>query len=197
MCGDIMFSGLAVMALVGGYQVWHHGTLTKMSTGCGRFPGRGWISLWTYYKAAELVACYLASVGGMVLGLAVLFAAPWVLYRSGMLSNYHSMPFFKLAVGLGLFCGTAGYAAIGRVGGDAFVWLLLWELWTFLHVVMSAAAHRTCLAAVRAASKRADVDPEALFESDGGWLLAVMWIVLGFCLPALAAVLPFTLTSTA
>ena len=38
-------------------------------------------------------------------------AVPWLLYRSGLLSDYHALPTTKLLIGLGGVSGLAGYYA--------------------------------------------------------------------------------------
>ncbi len=47
--------------------------------------------------------------------------------RSSALSRATATPLFRMVVGLGLACGTLGYVAVGKLGGNADVWLLHWE----------------------------------------------------------------------
>jgi len=194
MCSDIMYTGLLVMAAVGTHQVWSRGTVGELISQCGTVSAsRGFWGMWGVWKSGEAIFCYFGVVGNAIAGLAVLFAAPWVLYRSGILDDYHKMPFPKLVVGLGLVCGFAGYVAVDRLGGNAVLWFWLWELWAMLHIIMSAMAHKACHFNLKTASGTVDSAPEALFESqDALHQKLLMWIVLGFGLPIVAAALPFS-----
>ena len=58
----------------------------------------------------------------MVLGLA--YAA----LRTSALSGVQRTPLLRLLLGLGLLCGGLGYIAIGKIGGNADVWLAHWEV---------------------------------------------------------------------
>lgn len=117
------------------------------------------------------------------------------------------MPVSKLFIGLGLICGTAGYAAVGKLGGSRPVWLAAWEAWVALHIAFSAAAHRMQRISLRAGQKpvagplTAGGDAAAtasaveaaagMYEDAGAWLPVAMWGLLGVALPLLAGILPF------
>lgn len=58
----------------------------------------------------------------LVLGLA------YGALRSSALSQATTTPLFRMVVGLGLACGALGYVAVGKLGGNADVWLLYWEV---------------------------------------------------------------------
>lgn len=192
MCSDTLLSGVAVMVLVGWRQVVRRRTLVVLGLHCRSLPrrSRGSWGLWAAAQAAESVFCHASALGSALFGLAVLFAAPWALYRTGLLSDYHTMPVAKLVAGLGVVCGTAGYAAVGRIGGDPGTWLGLWIVWTALHIAASAAAHRICRRATLAAQQGGG--PGAVYEAQLGWLPAAMWVGLGLVLPCLTATLPFS-----
>ena len=121
-------------------------------------------------------------------------------------SDYHTMPVSKLFIGLGLLCGAAGYAAVGKLGGSRPVWLAAWEAWVALHIAFSAAAHRMqrislragqrpaagALAAGGTAATAAAVEAAAgMYEDAGAWLPLAMWGLLGVALPLVAGILPF------
>ena len=50
--------------------------------------------------------------------------------RTSVLSGMQTTPLLRMVVGLGLACGGAGYVAIGKMGGNADVWLVYWEVGT-------------------------------------------------------------------
>ena len=82
---DTLTFGLVVMVAAGTYQLLSRGLLNTVTARCGAWGGgRGWGLLGTW-RAAEAAACYAFSVGDALLGLAVLLAAPWVVYRSGLM----------------------------------------------------------------------------------------------------------------
>lgn len=185
-CSDVMATGVAVMAAAAAHRAWRRGVFAPMVARCGIVPSPtawgGPLGLWGAWRAAEAGWCYTSGVGEAAAGLAVLAAAPWVVYRTGLLGDYHSMPVAKLLVGLGLGCGAAGHAAVGRLGGDPWTWTALWEVWTLLHVALSVRAARYSLRAVH--NGVAGGGP-------GAALQAGMWGVLGVALPLAMAALPF------
>ena len=48
--------------------------------------------------------------------------------RSSALSQATTTPLFRMVVSLGLACGALGYVAVSKLGGNADVWLLYWEV---------------------------------------------------------------------
>ena len=114
------------------------------------------------------------------------------------------MPVSKLFIGLGLICGTAGFVAMGKLGGSRATWLATWEAWVALHIALSSAAHRMQRMGLRAQGNRraagaagmaaaaaAADEVGSMYEQQGGWLAAAMWVGLGLVLPVLAGTLPF------
>ena len=191
LCSDTLWFGLSVMVAAGGHQALRRGLLAGLAAECVPLAvaaRRGW-GLWAAWRGAEAAACYVLAAGNALLGLAVLFTAPWLLYRTGLLSDYHTLPVTRLALGLGLACGGAGYIAVGRLGGDAPLWLAAWEAWVASHLVFSAAAHR--LNRVVIEQQQAGGKAGSIYDARGGWLPAAMWAVLGLALPLTAGVLPF------
>ena len=157
-----------------------------------------------------MLSCYIFTAGDAALGLAVLLAAPWAVYRTGLLSGLQEgLPFTRLLAGLGLGCGLAGYVAVGKLGGDSLLWLGVWEVWVALQVAFAAAAHRIFRVTARtaavpagaaagsavsqAAAESAAIAAHDIYERSFGRLYAVMWITLGVMLPVAAGWLPFRL----
>jgi hypothetical protein len=206
-CSDSLLTGVLVMVVVGACRVARLGTLRTLVAACRALPRA--FTWWAAMHFGEAVLCWAVAAGHAVLGVAVLLGAPWLVYRSGLLSDYHSMPVTRLAGGLGLCCGAAGYLAIGGVGGDPRVWLVLWEVWTALHIAASSAAHRVCMWSIQASAEAGGgggggggpggraAEAEKLYEDSLGWLPAAMWLGLGVMLPALTATLPFALKGAA
>ncbi|KAI3426217.1 hypothetical protein D9Q98_008593 [Chlorella vulgaris] len=192
MCSDTLTFGLTVMVAAGTYQLLSRGLLSSITASCGSLSGalggRRW-GLWAAWRAAETVSCLALSIGDALLGLGVLLAAPWIVYRSGLLSDYHNMPVTKLFVGLGMICGLAGWLAVGKLGGSRGMWLATWEAWVVLHIAFSAAAHR--MQRVRLQSESGWQDAGAMYDPDTAWLPATMWVLLGLVLPIAAGMLPF------
>ena len=85
------------MATAAALQLRRRGLLISIASHCGSGGGpppaglgglllgrRRW-GVWAAWRASETLACYALSAGDAVLGLAVLLATPWVVYRSGLL----------------------------------------------------------------------------------------------------------------
>jgi hypothetical protein len=85
---DTLTFGLVVMVAAGTYQLLSRGLLSSITASCGSLSGalggRRW-GLWAAWRAAETVSCLALSIGDALLGLGVLLAAPWIVYRSGLL----------------------------------------------------------------------------------------------------------------
>lgn len=191
LCSDTLWLGLTVMAAAALYKVMQRGLLHGVGARCGVLGGssRSW-GPWAAWRVAQMAGCYVLAIGDVMAGLAVLLAAPWLLYRTGFLSDYHTLPFTKLLVGLGLVCGAAGGMAVGKLGGSSMVWLAIWEGWVVMHVAFSAAAHGLNRIALQQAGSSGT--PASIYEQPRGvWLPAAMWVVLGLAAPLAAGVLPF------
>jgi hypothetical protein len=95
-CGSLSaaFTGAGLLGLVEQGQPkcsrqFHrkHG-MHQISTGLDQFDppaaGRRW-GLWGAWRAAEALSCHALALGDALGALGVLLAAPWLLYRSGLL----------------------------------------------------------------------------------------------------------------
>lgn len=60
----------------------------------------------------------------------IVLALAYGALRTSVLSGMQTTPLLRMVVGLGLVCGGAGYVAIGKMGGNADVWLAYWEVGT-------------------------------------------------------------------
>lgn len=83
---DTLTFGLVVMVAAGAYQMLSRGLLATIASHCPAvaLSGGSW-GLWAAWRATEALGCYVLSLGDALLGLAVLLAAPWLVYRSGLL----------------------------------------------------------------------------------------------------------------
>lgn len=84
---DTLTFGLVVMVAAGTYQLLQRGLLASVTRTCGSpaaLLGGRW-GLWAMWQAAEALWCCALAVGDALLGLAVLLAAPWLVFRSGLL----------------------------------------------------------------------------------------------------------------
>jgi len=79
---------------------------------------------------------------------------------------------------MGGACGFAGFKALSSLGGNAWAWVVVWEIWTAAHLALSRFAPEIC--------KRARAR-----GSDGSVRMEWMRIVLGLGVPLLAAWAPF------
>lgn len=80
--------GVVVMVTSAAYQLRSRGLLTGIVGNCGSLTaalGAPRWGLWAAWRACEVAACHLLALGDALLGLSVLLAAPWLLYRSGLL----------------------------------------------------------------------------------------------------------------
>lgn len=74
------------MVAAGTYQLLSLGLLATIARHCPALAlGGGSWGMWAAWRAAEALACHVLSLGDALLGLAVLLAAPWLVYRSGLL----------------------------------------------------------------------------------------------------------------
>ena len=179
-CRDQMGLGICVMLLFGGYFAWERGVFTELVGKCGAFPaydksffGGGFF--WWAYRCSQVMWCYFSGFNNAVLGFSILLAAPYLAYQTNLLSDYQDLPMQKLFIGFGVLCGAAGSFAVGRIDGQPWLWLILWEIWTGSHLVLAMFAHRLC---------------ESV-EEEKGWRgvarTLLTWIGLGFILPFLMA----------
>lgn len=201
MFSDCLAAGMALMAGAVSYQAWHGGIFVPLGVRCGTFPRvYSWhqaIRWGIYYRSFEVTMCYLNHIGDAVLGIAVLLLAAWLVHGSGLLQNSHGMPVAKLLIGLGIGCGTVGFIAVQKIGGDGWTWVALWAVWTVLHTVLSSTAHSIVRRDMRAARSRPESRPgqvfeESIWKGSTAWIAAVAWALVGLVLPVLMATLPFS-----
>jgi hypothetical protein len=155
--------------------------------------------MWRGWGSVRVMSCYIFTAGDVLLGLLLLLAAPWAAYRTGALGGLLSgrdvaVPFTRLLIVLGLGCGTAGYFAVGKLGGDRQLWLVVWEAWVALQVAFAVVAHRIFRISARAregGGAAALAAADDMYERSFGWLYAVMWALVGVALPVAAGWLPF------
>ena len=194
-CSDSLSTGVVVMTVAGGYCAWQRGLFLPLSTHCGALPTylRGPFGIWTAWRSVEVGWCMVSGVVAAGVGALLLAVAPMILYRTQLVSDYEGvMPVAKILMSLGIACGTVGYQAVNMVGGDGRVWVCLWELWTFFHIILSVTAHRIMMKRV----KKALGNPQLTFEMGavgglGGGVTMMMWLVLGIVLPLAMGVVPF------
>lgn len=107
---DTLTFGLVVMVAAGTYQLLSRGLLATVASHCPAvaLSGGSW-GVWAAWRATEALGCYVLSLGDALLGLAVLLAAPWLVYRSGLLRWAAFKGFGSSAAGeSGSHCGPQG-----------------------------------------------------------------------------------------
>lgn len=75
------------MLATGTYQLISRGLLASITASCGSLSaagGGGW-GVWAAWRAAEALTCHVLALGDALLGVGALLAAPWLLYRSGLM----------------------------------------------------------------------------------------------------------------
>lgn len=206
-CTDILYTGLSLMIGIVVYQAWQRGTLAHLTMSCGSFPcvrGKCYLGIWgltqLMNRSAEVLVCIAGAMKNILMCVSVFISVPWVLNKTRLLRDHHSLPVFQLTLGLGVLCATAGFWGVTLLGGDPWVWLVVWELWTISHITMSVAAQRMCwrveMVQQQQQKRRAErrgSDGVVRKDGTGWWLLLWMWLILGGVMPVLAAVLPFHL----
>jgi hypothetical protein len=208
---EVFLCGILFMAAAGFQQASKLGFLKGIAATCTSFGGRGW-GVWAAWRSANAVVCWASSLAYALTGVAVLIALVVLLYKTDFWGKNKDMPIFKLTV-LGVFGGMAGYLLIiPALGGNADVWVVLWELWVVLHTGLVGAAKIIERQKIKKARTKAadaggvptlsghywgDGDEEETEgeKEEGGYLRLVMWtlgwVVLGFVIPVATAVLPF------
>lgn len=132
MCGLIlMVAGMLYWGVTLGY---YQGRLSQCN---GRRPGylvKVW-KPWHAIEALQTIWCYTTAFTDLLVCFGVMLLAVWAVKRHQLLSNSIAQPMTGLVLGLGVAGGSAGWFAIGRVGGDAMVWLSGYWSWVALHVL--------------------------------------------------------------
>ena len=75
------------MLATGTSQLISRGLLASITASGGSLSaagGGGW-GVWAAWRAAEALTCHVLALGDALLGVGALLAAPWLLYRSGLM----------------------------------------------------------------------------------------------------------------
>lgn len=91
---------------------------------------------WEALAPLQAVACWLFVIGDVLLGVLIVLGTAYVALKTRVLTGYHAMPLNRLVLGLGVACGSAGFIAVGKIGGDRSMWLLMW--WAWIAVLVAA-----------------------------------------------------------
>lgn len=185
---DCLMCGL--MLLMAGMFYWgvtlgfYQGRLSECS---GTRPGY-LVKVWKPWHAVESLQtlwCQFVAFADLIAYFVVMLFTVWVVKRHQLLSNSIAQPMTGLVLGLGAVGGTAGWLAIGKVGGDAMVWLSGYWLWVGVHVV--------CVWFLQ------DVHKAVTHKAAGGFCkqffafakLPLFYALMGFVLPLAVAASPF------
>lgn len=182
---DVLYSGIMIMVFSAVYSAWYKGVLWSQIYSC--FDGRNtvvqssWSMLQNMSVIASLVQCASWRLMQAIQTSIILVITPVVVSRLGLLREYHGMPVFKLGTALSILCGLAGYWAIRSLGGNATTWLVLWELWVLMHIVVSLLSRKISELCTRATEDASGATrPRDHSRSITGFL----WLVGGLVFPA-------------
>ena len=182
---DVLYSGIMIMVFSAIYSAWYKGVLWNHIYSC--FDGRhvvvqsSWSMLQNMSVMASIVQCASWRLMQAIQTSIILFITPVIVSRLGLLREYHGMPVFKLGSALSILCGLAGYWAIRSLGGNATTWLVLWELWVLMHIIVTLSSRKIselCTKGVDDAS--GTIQPKDHWRSITGSL----WVVGGLVFPA-------------
>lgn len=151
---DVLYSGILIMVFSAVYSAWYKGVLWSHIYSC--FDGRdavGQSSSWSILRnmsgIASLVQCASWRLLQAIQTSIILVITPVVVSKLGLLREYHGMPVFKLGSALSILCGVAGYWAIKSLDGNAATWLVLWELWVLMHIVVTLLSQKLSQLCIR------------------------------------------------
>ena len=182
LCGlMLMMAGMLYWGVTLGY---YQGRLSECS---GRRPGY-LVKVWQPWHAVESLQtlwCQSVAFADLIVCFGVMLSTVWLVKRHQLLSNSLAQPMTGLVLGLGAAGGTAGWFAIGKVGGDAMVWLFAYWSWVGLHVL--------CVWFVQ------DVHKALIQKAAGGFYkqffafakLPLFYALIGFVFPLTVAACPF------
>lgn len=142
MCGLIvMLLGMLYFGAAFGY---YDSKLELCNTRRFSFFARLWGPL-------DVVVCYISATMDLVGSVAAMLVTVYAVKRFGLLTDSIAKPMTGLVLFLGVGCGLLGKYVIGRLGGDSFVWLSVYEVWVFQQVlaVWFVQALHACLQADR------------------------------------------------
>ena len=126
MCGLIvMLLGMLYFGAAFGY---YDSKLEQCNTRRFSFFARLWGPL-------DVMACYVSATVDLVGSVAAMLFTVYAVKRFGLLTDSIAKPMTGLVLLLGVGCGLLGKYVIGKLGGDSFVWLSVYEVWVFQQVL--------------------------------------------------------------
>ncbi|CAN1814107.1 Protein CPR-5 [Linum perenne] len=195
-CMDCLVAGLFIMSFSLSYSayVYSHRRITEATESCAT-PFEGSKSWWMPKPVSSLssglhtLKCQVQVLSRMVFGLLMILAvATLLLQRSATVQR--TMPVTFILLLLGVACGYAGKICVDTLGGDGYLWLMLWEVTCLLHLVTnfftSTVFHVLCgsLDITQGSSHRKTICPYWVRRS-------IFYTVTVLVLPLCCGLLPF------
>lgn len=97
--------------------------------------------VWSLVKAAQSVLCYGNAIGDLLISALVMLGLPWFVAKQSLLSEGVKRPMTGMILGLGVVCGAVGCFVVSRLGPNYLAWLVPYEIWIALHVLVVSKAH--------------------------------------------------------
>ena len=182
MCGlMLMMAGMLYWGVTLGY---YQGRLSECSGRPAGFLVKVW-KPWHAIESVQTIWCHFVAFTDLIVCFGVMLLTVYLVKRHQLLSNSIAQPMTGLVLGLGVAGGSAGWFAIGKVGGDAMVWLSGYWSWVALHVL--------CVWFVQ------DVHKGLTRKAAGGFCkqflafakLPLFYTLMGFVIPLMIAASPF------
>ncbi|KAK9914760.1 hypothetical protein WJX75_000214 [Coccomyxa subellipsoidea] len=138
--GDGLFFGMVVMLASAAFCGYWSGVGDLLFGHCRPMSSIGAFSILRPWAALELggvLVCWAGALSDVLVAAAVMLLVGRHMATTGALVGAHGAPLRKLALGLGAGCGLAGCFVIHRLHGDSRRWLLGWEAWVALHLLVA------------------------------------------------------------
>jgi hypothetical protein len=183
--------GSLMMLVVCGVVQWHSRHVSEslalslwLACGSGPKPRLAWYDVpGPLLHQAKIVWCYASGVGNAFIALMALLSCTWALFRFEVLNQYKAIKVLWMSLVLGMLCGWLGYAVVASLGGNALVWVLIWEVWCLSHAGLSILGFST--------TQTTNGTTKLTWIYSRWWMQVFIVSVLALVLPMTMAVLPF------
>lgn len=181
--------GSLMMLVLCGVGQWHSRHLSeslarKLWLACSAGPAKqfAWHDVFgPFLHQAKIAWCYSRGIGNAFIALMALLGCTWALFRFEVLNQYKAIKVLWMSLVLGFLCGWLGYVVVSSLGGNALVWVVMWEVWCLSHAGLS----------VFSTTQTANRTTKLIWIYSSWWTQILLVGMLAIALPVTMSVLPF------